>query len=230
MKKIYLVSYFSFLLMLLCRLTAAQEQKNIGFQFRVSPLSLLDPRAATIQLGVQANIKNRLGFSVDYGLPYKKLAEQIYTNPDLQSEQHEYHRIRAEVKYFMPPAWVKANEKSRPYFSSEIFFGPEKYRKKDDWLLKDEDAYHYEYSDVTRKMQGVCLKVGLEYTVLRRLLLDVFVGPGLRRIKIDHHTFKAELREYDPPVDFYIEPVDKREGTFSRIHLGLGFKVGFILI
>ncbi|QMU30800.1 hypothetical protein [Adhaeribacter radiodurans] len=228
MKKIFYLICLT--LLLISQLVSAQEKKNIGLQFRVSPLSLLDPRAATVQLGIQANVKNRFGFSVDYGLPFKKLTEQIYTNPDLQFEQHKYHRIRAEIKYFMPPSWIKAGEKSRPYFSGEGFFGPEKYRKKDDWLLRDNEAYHYEYSDITRKMRGACLKVGLEYAIGRRVLLDVFIGPGLRQIKIDHHTFGEELREYDAPVDFYIEPVDKREGTFTRIHLGLGFKIGFVII
>ncbi|QNF32022.1 hypothetical protein HUW51_04500 [Adhaeribacter swui] len=215
---------------LLSHQATAQESKNTSLQIRLSPLTILDPRAAAIQVGLQATLKNKLGFSVDYGLPFKSLTKQIYTNPDLQYEQHQFFKIRAEAKYFMPATWVSAGQNTKPYLSAEVFYSPEEYRKKDDWLLKDEEAYHYDYSEVNRRMLGFCLKVGLERVVAKKLVLDVFAGPGLRRIKIEHQPVSAELREYDPPVDFYIEPVDKHEGTFTRLHIGLGFKIGFILI
>ena len=215
---------------LLVTQATAQELKKTSLQIRFSPLTLLDPRAAAIQVGLQATVKNQMGFSVDYGLPFKNFTKQLYTNPDLHSEQHRFFKIRAEAKYFMPPSWITPSKNSKPYFSAEVFYSPEEYRKTDDWLLKDKEAYHYDYSDVNRRMHGLCLKAGLEYVVVKRLVFDVFAGPGFRRIKIEHQPFKAVLREYDPPLDFYIEPVDKREGTFTRLHFALGFKVGFILL
>ena len=215
---------------LLVTQATAQEFKKTSFQIRFSPLTLLDPRAAAIQVGLQATLKNQIGFSVDYGLPFKNLSKQLYTNPDLQAEQHHFFKIRAEAKYFMPPSWITPVPNSKLYCSAEVFFSPEEYRKKDDWLLVDEAAYHYDYSEVNRQLLGFCLKVGIERIVGRKLVLDVFFGPGLRRVKVDHEPVNAVLREYDPPVDFYIEPVDKREGTFNRLHLGLGFKAGFIII
>lgn len=129
----------------------------------------------------------------------------------------------------MPATWITAGQNTKPYLSAEVFYSPEEYRKKDNWLLVDDAAYHYDYSEVNRRMLGFCLKVGLEQVVAKRLVLDVFAGPGLRRIKIEHEPINAQLQEYDPPVYFYVEPVDKREGKFTRLHLGLGFKIGLII-
>lgn len=182
--------YRALLLLILATLltpqAAAQKLKNTSLQIRFSPLTILDPRAAAIQVGLQATLKNKLGFSVDYGVPFKNLTKQIYTNPDLQYEQHRFLKIRAEARYFMPATWITAGPNTKPYLSAEVFYSPEDYRKKDDWLLVDDAAYHYDYSDVNRRMLGFCFKVGLEHVVAKRLVLDVFAGPGLRRIKIEH--------------------------------------------
>ncbi|MGV3587342.1 MAG: hypothetical protein ACO1OF_10090 [Adhaeribacter sp.] len=218
------------ILALLFNLAKVHGQNKPTLQFRVSPLNLLHVRAATLQFGVQTTINNSVGFSVDYGLPYKGLSKQFVKNEEYQYLNHEYFKLRGEIKYFIPPAWVRAEANVKPYVAAEIFFSPEEYRKTSNWLIKEDGDYYYEYSDVTRRMWGSCLKVGLEYYIRQRFLLDAFVGPGLRWIKVDHQTFGEQPGDYKEPVDFYFEPVDRQEGKFRRLHLGFNVKLGFVIV
>ncbi|GEO03301.1 hypothetical protein AAE02nite_09650 [Adhaeribacter aerolatus] len=227
MKNIFFRSNLLLILLLFTRLSIAQEPNRSALQFRFSPLSLFDPRAATIQLGIQGTIQNKIGLSVDYGIPYKGLAKTIFQNPENRYGYHDYYKLRAELKYFMQPDWLKGDEKSKLYFSAEAFHSPEEYQKIDSWLLKEDENYYYEYSDVNRQLWGGCIKVGQEYIVFRRLILDNFVGLGLRWITIDHQIFGENI---EPPTRFSFGSVDNREGSFTRPHLALGAKIGFVLV
>ncbi|WP_146895484.1 hypothetical protein [Adhaeribacter aerolatus] len=230
MKKIFIGRALLLLLFLLANLTGTLAQNKPTLQIRFSPLNVLDLRAATLQFGAQATLKSRIGFSIDYGLPYKGLSKQFVKNEEYQYRNHEYFKLRGEIIYFFPAAWGHDKANVKPYVSTAVFFSPEEYRKTDNWLVKPDGDYHYEYSDVNRRMWGTCLKVGLEYYLGQRFLLDAFVGPGLRWIKVDHQTFGEQPGDYKEPVDFYFEPVDRQEGKFRRLHLGFNVKLGFVMI
>ena len=79
-------------------------------------------------------------------------------------------------------------------------------------------------------MRAGCIKIGQEFTIFRRLLLDTFGGLGLRWIKIDHQPFGERLEDYDPPTGFYVEQVDKREGNFTRLQIAIGAKIGYVIV
>lgn len=202
----------------------SQRDTNEVVRVTVAPLNLLDTRTGVIQLGVQKRFTERLALALDYGFRCNVLPG--YRRSD--RKDYGYYKAKAELKYFLQ--WKNGHETliRNPYLSLQGLYFPQHYRKYNDWLVKDGKNYHYEYSDITRRVTVASFILGNE-EVWNRVVMDYYFGLGVRRITLRHDMTGAVEGFRPEPKDWGGNELDLFEGTFYRPHIALGFKVGYSL-
>jgi len=199
---------------------------------RFSPLALIDLGSPVIQMGGQVLMNDDIAFSLEGGLRFSQLADKLYNRESPVFQRHRYGKIRTEFKYLfeLKRNWFGIGPYGRNYLGLESFLIPMSYRNLKDYIYLDNKPYRYEYSDIKKNVLGLCLKSGREVPIGNHLILDNFLGIGVRRVKIDHKPvgmIEEPLYE-DENFGFGLSS-DREEGIFYRLHLAWGFKIGYII-
>jgi len=211
-------------LLLLSTTCFGQKSIDKQLQIRISPLSLIDPVTSVIQVGLQKQINKKLAASVDYGFKYLSFYDPY------GRKNYQYSKSRVELKYF-----IKLKNKSSaalvsPYLAVEGLYLPQKFRKENEWIFKDQKSYKYEYSNINRQVWVYNLKFGKEYTIREKFIFDKYIGIGIRKLTITQNAFGEVESLYDEPVDMPSgSSIDWQDGIYYRPNFLLGFKVGYIL-
>ena len=210
--------------LLSCSCCFCQNKTDRWFQLRIAPLNVLDPVTSVIQTGVEKRFGARMALSFDYGLRSNRL---FFASKSVHID-YRYHKYKAEFKYFFKTSNRHQRLTDNSYISVQGFYLPQHYRKENSWLWIGDKSYHYDYSNISRKVWVASVLLGNESTV-GRWVLDVYGGFGVRQIILQHQPFHTvesripERREWSPL------PLDINEGTFYRPHIASGLKVGYIL-
>lgn len=214
---------FLLLLLLLMSRSAFSQSDNRHIRLHVAPLNLFDPLTGVLQVGIQKNFNQRIALSLDHGI---KLDVFKYVRDGTDREDYKYTKSKAELKYFIGLTSKDSSSTVFPYLSVEGMFFPQKYRKENSRLLREEGTFRYDYSNIKRTVWVASLKYGREKRY-KRTAFDFNIGIGVRRISIEHQTFG--LVEEDEPglMHSFLSPIDTKEGVFYRPHISLGFKVGY---
>lgn len=186
---------------------------------KVAPLTLFDPYTPGLSLGLEVKPIEQLGFQFEYNLPFDALSFFNYNEGKLN---HETQRMRGEIRYYPGRQFA---DKSY-YFALEGFSVNEKYQRENSTLYRNGALYNFTASDVERAVRGFALKGGYQFVVNYYLMIDVFGGLGMRQVQIAHQ-----------PTELFPTPLlfderwggDQREGTFNRLHLALGVRLGWSL-
>lgn len=202
-----------------------QDNQYNMFLVRIAPLNLFDPLTGVIQLGVENRLNRRIAISVDYGLKFDKLSFQ---HNGSERKDYRYSKDKVEVKYFLATSLKKDINIDHFYLAVQGFYFPQKYRKYNDWLSKNGKSYHYDISDINRKVMVVSFLAGAENTS-GRFVYDFYYGLGIRQMTIRHHTMGEIERTLYRPIEFSFHSVDQQEGVFYRPHISMGFKIGYII-
>ncbi|GHN02119.1 hypothetical protein WSM22_36080 [Cytophagales bacterium WSM2-2] len=193
---------------------------------KVSPQSALDLTLPTLQVGAEYQI-NRFGLELDYGAPlYHSLLGGRHG-----TSYWSFHKIRTELKYFIP---IPSNpiKELKGYLGFEYFKVQENFSDQNNGFV-DGNGYpfHFDSDRVSYSVHGICLKAGY-YVYAGRFIADLFSGIGIRNVQVHHDPVGAT-----PDPSFhrvnewgFIGPPYTTEADFNRIHISLGFKVGYLLI
>lgn len=200
-----------------------QQKSNELLQVKIAPLALFDPVTAVFQFGVQKNISRRTGIFVEHGLRFRALSPFHYMS---ERKDYRYSKSTLTIKYYPRSGEDSYGTATRTYCAVQGFYFPQRYRKDNGWILKADQAFHYNYSNITRKVTAASLILGIELGQ-NKFKLDAFIGAGIRRLTIMHQTSGEVVGFRSEPVDFHINPVDEREGTYYRLNLIAGFKIGY---
>lgn len=183
-------------------------------------MNLFDPTSGVLQLGFQKPFHQRFSLSLDHGVKLRVLRWGVS-----EKKEHSYSKTKAELKYFFGvnsrPAWSRVF----PYLSIEGMYFPQEYIREDNWVYRGGTYYRFDYSSVTRPVWVVSLKFGKE-TRYRKVVLDKFIGIGLRRLSIKHQAV-GEREDFYDHDDWSVATSDLEEGIFYKIHLSLGVKFGY---
>ncbi|MGV3639588.1 MAG: hypothetical protein ACO1NZ_03655 [Adhaeribacter sp.] len=192
---------------------------------KFSPLALLDLNTPVIQLGPQVSFR-RFAISGEFGFAFPALQQMSMKRSDSMFVDQRHHKIRLETKYYLGVGKSNGFAEVNPYLSIEGFWVPRTFRRYNGLLGTDTGTYRYDYSDISRDVQGGCVKFGIEPMVYRRWLIDAFWGIGVRQIRVVHQAVGLE-----PEIIGWhlFSRADDREGTYYRPHLALGFKIGYVL-
>ena len=177
-------------------------------------------------------MNDHIAFSLEGGLRFPQIADKLYKREDMSSYQYRYGKIRTELKYLfkLKRNWFGIGPYGRNYVGLESFMIPMRYRNANGYIYLGNKPYRYEYSDIKKKILGLCLKSGREVPIGDHFILDNFLGIGVRRVKIGHKpTGLLEQPFYEDKSFGFGLGSDREEGIFYRLHLAWGFKIGYII-
>ena len=222
-----ILSLLSLLLLLIGEKGECQYNENKIFQLHIAPLNVFTPYTGVVQAGFQKRFNQRFALAVDYGFKFRNLS--IYSKNDGRLN-YTYYTVKGEVKYFIALNKKNKSDFANPYFSLQGFYLHQQYDRENGWLYTNNKSYHYDRSTISRNAVVASLLIGDE-RVKKRMLLDYYIGLGIRKIRVDHHkTTGAVEAQRSFPVEYFGRRIgiDEQEGTFYRPHLAWGFKLGYI--
>ena len=227
MRLIRIFLFFSLSLFFIIKKGNCQYNENKIFQVRIAPLNAFTPNAEVLQWGMQKRFNQRLALAADYGFKFRTFSLGSKNGGRLN---YHYYTAKGEVKYFFALRQNKRSGFTNPYFSIQGFYFPQKYDNKNGWLYLNNKSYHYDRSTITRNVAVSSLLIGDEH-VTKRMVIDYYIGAGVRKITIHHHNTIGAVegrRSFPAEIGGGIR-IDEKEGNFYRPHLALGFKLGYIL-
>jgi len=145
-------------------------------------------------------------------------------------QNYRYSKSKIELKYFIALKRKKPDSEDFPYVAVEGFYFPQKYRKENEWILRDGTSFRYEYTNVNRQVLVASLKLGMESPLSKRWTIDNYIGLGIRKMIISQVAFGETEEPYYEPVDrIYTSSTDWKDGVYYRPHISLGFKLGYLI-
>lgn len=215
-------SIMTFLFALTLSISLIAQSTNICHRrlaVNVMPLSLSDitPR---FRAGIEYLANNKLGYGLDLG----------FSGPNYNSIYNSNYallEIRPEAKYFL-----SRRKFFSTYTAAELFFINLKSDFKNNYFESGSETVFYESATFHKQKFGVHAKVGIKLLALRRLELDVYMGPGIAmrnryftNVNIEHdETMKASVNSFLGPVVWKFE---KKNELIA--HFTFGFKLGIVL-
>lgn len=191
---------------------------------KFSPLTLIDPNTAAIQFGLEYRFLPQVSLQAEYGLGTPKLAPLSF-NDDKVMDSYKYHKFRTELRYY--PTLKRARDPY--YFAAEVFYIPERYSRENGRV----NDFLFDKASVKRDIWGGCVKYGMQYTIWKRLMVDCFVGIGVRNV-FTAYTDTYALRPYSAPNPELVPAND--ETVYKDIvgdrwvpHFALGAKIGWAI-
>ncbi|ALJ00131.1 hypothetical protein DC20_15575 [Rufibacter tibetensis] len=184
-----------------------------------APLNLFDPVTGVLQLGVQKTFSQRLAVSLDHGMKMK-----VFDRGGTGKQGHTYSKTKAELKYFLDIKKRVIWSRVFSYLAIEGMYFPQKYSREDNWVYRGTTYYRYDYSKINRPVWVASLKYGQE-TRYRKVVIDKFIGLGVRRLSVKHQTI-GEREDHFDHDEWSIGFRDIEEGIFEMIHVSLGVKFG----
>lgn len=186
---------------------------------KVAPLTLFDPYTPGLSLGLEFQPTDQWGLQFEYNIPFEALA---FFNYNEGKQAHQTNRIRSEIRYYPGRQF---SDKAY-YVALEGFSVKENYYRENSTLYRNGQLYNFVRSDIERSVKGFAVKGGYQFVVNYYLMVDVFVGLGLRQVSVMHQ-----------PTELFPTPLlfderwggDQREGIFNRPHLALGMRLGWSL-
>ena len=190
-----------------------------------APLSLIDPCAAAIQMGVQIDGKDQLSFQQEFGY----LVKTHKAWPEVTG-----FKLRSEFRFSrgMSIKRERNTNPSKPYFGFELFYSRKKYLEQDAYLYPAEDIDFEPETDyrypiyITTEIGGLGIKLGWQREFPSNIVLDYYVGVSAR--------FRSTIY-VDAPYGievshgYLFELHSTYEEDVVRPGLLLGVKVGYIL-
>lgn len=208
-------------LLLLVQTAQGQWKRDITEMLipKMAPLTLFDPNTPGFSIGLEFQPHDNFSVQFEYNIPFDALA---FFNYNTGKINHQTQRYRGEVRLY--PGYP--SEAAAWYLAAEGFVTTEKYERENSTLFRDGQLFSFPRGDVQREVFGGALKYGYQFTLNYHFVIDVFGGLGIRQVSITHQPdalFPSELL-FDERWGG-----DQREGTFLRLHLALGMRIGISL-
>lgn len=206
---------------------AFSQREEGKTRVHLAPLNFFDPWTGVLQLGAQQKINQRWSVLVDHGFKMQTFRKIMFEEARTKKNQ-TYSKTKAELKYFLNLKNAEYAHGVFPYLAVEGMCFPQRYAKEKDWIHREDGAYYYESSSVKRVAWVASLKFGKE-TRFSRIVMDKYIGIGIRRLSIGHRTVGEAREPYFEDNWSFSDANDTYEGTFYKPHLSLGIKIGYIV-
>jgi hypothetical protein len=212
----------------------SQQEK---FIIKFCPLSLVDEVTfPTIQGGLEAWLSKRYSWYNEIGIKYRR---GYYESPDTSFLTSYGFKIKTEFRYYFPDKFGFKNTNGQMkgfYVGINAFYIRDCHNSWLDYYLnKDNSNLISDSFAVKKNVFGANYVIGVQETIWKNFLIDVYAGVGFRLRIIDNIH-----REYDPDRDTKEEPVDVTiqgirdnidvmEGLSGMINLTFGFRLCYKL-
>ncbi|MDX1907331.1 MAG: hypothetical protein SF053_09885 [Bacteroidia bacterium] len=199
----------------------AQAPPYDKLALKVSPLALIDPNRSHVLLSAELRPVRQMGVEISYGIQVKDFAQYGWNT--VKSDR-DYHILRGEVRVY--PA-----EHKRLYWAFEGFRVWEDFRLTDYFYENEAGAYRaFDEARISRRIWGICPKMGYVLPLNARIRLDMYAGLGYR---FRNQQIKA-THERSPDFDIFdtfwlILSEHPVQGQFNFCHVAAGFRLSMVL-
>lgn len=193
---------------------------------RWAPLSLLDPRRPTLQLG--AEYFPTPDFSVGADVGTRAVVVPSYRQPG-ENRRHQTYRLEGR-RYL-------ASGRSQSFVAVEMFFVPYRFTSRYGLLQRDGIYYTYDQARIRHNTWGTALKYGWRIALDRhgRWYTELALGLGVRRKPARYSRIRNEQPADSAAIDNRLErewtlgtqPADG--GHVDRLHFAFSVRVGYQL-
>lgn len=184
---------------------------------KTSPLALFEPETIVIQGGMEYFFSPK--FSVQSELGVNGGIFGINSSRK-KNENFSLWRVKNELKFYS----------KKYYWGLELFFVNKDFIRTEDFFVPIKNEIFYDRAQIDFQVIGTGIKFGKQEFVSQNILIDYFVGIGLRS-----RNRKVEVLELSPNQgreEFFENFLSSDRYRFNGWdyipNLSLGFKVGFL--
>lgn len=181
----------------------------------ISPLCLIEPKTSTFESVLEIKPLDDFSIELKYGFPL-----------GLTPSRNE---IRLNDSYYE----MKIGAKYWPYYSHflglEYFHVNHDYGKTNNFYRRNGDFISYNSANISRKVNGIRLRVGTFYDFDFGLILEAFFGLGVRNVAISYHSTTGESPLSFSPEGEWFSPKDRIVGSKNKFDYYLGAKISWSL-
>jgi len=201
--------------------TFCQNTDHVILKF--APLSLIDPYGPHVHFGLEFISKGKIAFESDFSI----YIPNIYFNDETpRISNRKGFKLKPEIRFFLNGETVKEKNNRGLYLANEVFFVKDNYKRGDTFRGYDQELdttyIYFDYEIIDRYEIGDNLKIGYQVIIKEKLIIDSFLGLGLR-----YYNAKYDYEITDeiccPTMRFFKLPVGK--GVVPSYTLGI--KVGY---
>ncbi len=203
----------------------AEGQDTLVFNsiiFKVAPLAFVNFYSLpTAQAGFEFRFTPRTAIDFSYG--------QIIGKGSYGETGHGF-KSKFEVRRYLRPKHEHRLIKS--YVAIEGYYNQEDYSSRGEFTIEDsvgtiDQIFYIEEYRIKKKVGGLNLKYGFTISILKRFVLNVYGGVGVR-VKETIHFDRSRPKDiyYDQDLARYNRD---KEGNYVYPNLTIGLKIGYVL-
>lgn len=193
------------------------EKKTL---IKVSPTSLLEPETIVLQGGAEYFFSDKISIQSELGL---NLGLFGVNSSRGKNEHFKIWRSKNEIKWYT----------RKNYWALEIFTVQKDFTRNEDFYFNSQlqDQVYYNKARINFSLYGSGLKFGRQVFVSKNILLDSFVGIGIRFR--NRSVRPTELSVNQNPEEFTESFISfgeryQFEGKDEVPHFTIGFKIGIL--
>lgn len=213
-------------LFLVIFLVATCQGKTFGQQLldldktlliKISPLSFIEPETIVIQGGVEYFFNPKISFQTELGIN-----GGVFGIPSERGKNEDFSlwRSKSEIKF----------HQKKFYWGFEFFYVDKDFIRTDDYYTPFKQKIWYDKARINFQVYGTGLKFGRQHWVSDNILLDSFVGIGIRSRFREIVVIELSENQNRDLFDgnFWTGDRYRFEGWDSVMQFSLGIKVGIL--
>lgn len=216
-KPVLLLIFCCFTLVCYCQ----KQVPHKSFAVLLSPALL---RAPEVRHGLQAGIaynRRKWSLGAEAALPFRKLY--------VDYASIKYMRLGLELKKY-----VTKDLPDKMYVSIQTNYAIRQMADTNGNTFlskKPRGIFSFSKASVSSPVFSSAIKVGMEIRLWKNIFWDVFSGVGVRIISTSYKGVEnASPSFFDGAKEWFdFTPVYRYEGTFTRLHLTTGIRLGYVI-
>lgn len=189
-----------------------------------APLSLIDPHS-TVQLGAEYLMGNAWSVQqeIGYGRNFEVLATEDYHDREIWRFRTEFRKYTDEFR----------SKGTGPYTAFEVLYKRINYAK-EGRIGRDCADGGCEYAMITdytllKDVIGIHVKFGGQFVVENRLVIDIYMGGGLRNITVKASGYPSIPELFLDEETRFIKSNVTMPGNHTMLSMSGGFKLGYLI-
>ncbi|MEP7171255.1 MAG: DUF3575 domain-containing protein [Bacteroidota bacterium] len=211
--------YYLIILVLICKIGSAQDTLKFNrIIFKIAPINFFDDYSfKTTQVGFEFRFTPKYSIDFSYG--------QVFGKESIDHFKGTGFKAKSEIRRYRNNK--KAKKLSR-YFALEGFYHKIDYPARNLFKNSTDSSSYGEDFFIKKNVWGLNVKYGFTCNFLKRLVLDVYGGVGIR-IKDVQHLNRTRPDDRFDSRHFLAHNIRDQKGFYPAPNLTLAFKIGYVL-
>jgi hypothetical protein len=179
----------------------------------------------TIQFSLEKRWKNQFSLAGEVGYQFYDLRSKCLNAKDSMLVHPSGFKVNLEVRrYHLIPEISK-----NTYLALNFYYRRNNYNACYHYFMNNDPKEHIDFFEVERQQWGIDLTLGLQPVLLKKFVLDMYLGFGIKNRIVKNFNREYNYSPYDNiPTDNVLFP-DRHfsESSGRRFNLSMGIRLGF---